>query len=161
LDNFYQRKRGKVFFQRLKEQKKDIRRLKDIHLGAIGPHTKEALENFGLMVDFVPESYRAEEISAGLKYSLFPGARVLLPRAKGARDILVTALTDLGTHVDEVTAYQTKRDKGNIDLVRFMLTKGHIHVITFTSSSTVRNFISMLNAPDLCSVSHKTQKILT
>lgn len=135
----------KFFFRRLAEQKKDIRRLKDIHLGAIGPRTKEALENYGLMVDFVPESYRAEEISAGLKYRLFPGARVLLPRAKGARDVLVTALTDLGTYVDEVTAYQTIGDKGNIELVRFMLAKGHIHVITFTSSSTVRNFISMLN----------------
>ncbi len=147
----------KFFFRRLAEQKKDIRCLKDIHLGAIGPRTKEALESYGLRVDFVPESYRAEEISTGLKYRLSLGARVLLPRAKGARDVLVATLTDLGAYVNEVTAYQTTVDQGNVDLVRFMLAKGHLHIITFTSSSTVRNFISTLNlnAPDLADLLSK------
>ncbi|MCL4441304.1 MAG: uroporphyrinogen-III C-methyltransferase, partial [Firmicutes bacterium] len=75
----------KMFFDRMRENKKDIRDLSDVRLCAIGPRTKEELEMRGLMVDYVPGEYRAEEIVEGLRGKVLPGDRVLLPRADIAR----------------------------------------------------------------------------
>ena len=55
----------------------------------------------------------------------------------------------MGADVTEVTAYRTVAGDGDSSRIREMLARGEIHLITFTSSSTIRNLVKMLNAPDL------------
>lgn len=138
-----------AFLKRLRYNRKDIRGLYGARLCAIGPKTREALEKNGLIVDYVPVEFRAEEILKVLQGKVAPGDRVLLPRADIARKILPEALKGLGAVVDEVTTYRTLAGEGQAGRVAEMLKKGEIHVITFTSSSTVRNFVQMLGMPDL------------
>lgn len=139
----------KAFFQRLRCHRRDVRDLARARLCAIGPKTGEALENYGLLVEIVPEKYRAEEIIEALRDKIEPGARILLPRADIARKVLPEALSQMGAEVTEVTAYRTVAGSGDSARVRELLAQGEIDLITFTSSSTVRNLVKMLNAPDL------------
>lgn len=134
----------KYFFNRLFELNIDIRELRGIDICAIGPKTKEKLEGYGIRVEYVPSEYRAEEIAAGLKDRINPGDRILLPRADIARKALVDLLRRKGAEVDEVTAYRTSAAGGDGGRVRRMLQDGEIDIITFTSSSTVKNFVSAL-----------------
>lgn len=136
------------FFKRLRYHRKDIRELAGSKICAIGPKTREALEEYGLIVDYVPVEFRAEEILKMLQGKIAVGDRVLLPRADIARVLLPEALTGLGALVDEVTAYRTVSGEGQGERIVEMLSKGEIHVITFTSSSTVRNFVNMLGVTD-------------
>jgi uroporphyrinogen III methyltransferase/synthase len=137
------------FFRRLNYNRRDIRELYGAKLCAIGPKTREALETHGLIVDYVPNEFRAEEILKVLLGKVVVGDRVLLPRADIARKILPETLTGLGALVDEVTAYRTLLGAGQSGRILEMLREGEIHVITFTSSSTVRNFVHMLGVSDL------------
>ncbi|MDD2553410.1 MAG: uroporphyrinogen-III C-methyltransferase [Desulfotomaculaceae bacterium] len=137
------------FFHRLRYHRKDLRALYGAKLCAIGPKTKEALEEYGLVVDYVPVEFRAEEILKVLQGKVAAGDRVLLPRADIARKILPEALTGLGAVVDEVTAYRTVTGEGQGGQVVEMLKNGEINVVTFTSSSTVRNFVNMLGVPNI------------
>ncbi|MDK2986025.1 MAG: uroporphyrinogen methyltransferase / synthase [Clostridia bacterium] len=137
------------FFQRLKYHGKDVRSLGNARLVAIGPKTKEELERYGLNIDFVPEEYRAEAIIEGLEAKNLTGEKILLPRADIARKVLPEKLKELGAHVEEVAAYRTVCATSNKEEVVNMLQEGKIDVITFTSSSTVKNFISLLEGHDL------------
>lgn len=139
----------KAFFQRLSHHRKDIRELCSAKLCAIGPKTKEALENYGLLVETVPGEYRAEEIVDELRGKVGAGERILLPRADIARKVLPEALGRMGAVVTEVTAYRTVMGGGNGAGVKEMLEQGEIQLVTFTSSSTVRNFVKLLDAPNL------------
>ena len=143
-----------AFFGRLKFLRKDVRDLKGIKLCAIGPRTKTELEQFGLIVDYVPEEYRAEAIIKGLSDKIVSedgftdvnhGERVLLPRAETARELLPKALSEKGVTVDEITAYRTIQGKGDIQQITELLQSKRAHAVTFTSSSTVTNFVNMLN----------------
>lgn len=140
------------FFERLRYHHKDIRALCGAEICAIGPKTREALEKYGLVVDYVPVEFRAEEILKVLQGKVAAGDRVLMPRADIARKILPEALTRLGALVDEVTAYRTVPGEGQGVRIAEMLKKGEIHVVTFTSSSTVRNFVNMLGVTDINSL---------
>ncbi|MFX4260632.1 uroporphyrinogen-III C-methyltransferase [Pelotomaculum propionicicum] len=140
------------FFKRLRYHRKDVRELYGAKLCAIGPKTREALENYGLIVDYVPVEFRAEEILKVLQGKVAAGDRVLMPRADIARKILPESLSRLGAQVDEVTAYRTVPGEGQGGRIAEMLKKGEIHGITFTSSSTVRNFVNMLGATDIKSL---------
>ncbi|KAB2954707.1 uroporphyrinogen-III C-methyltransferase [Heliorestis acidaminivorans] len=132
------------FFARYFEAGNDIRDLAGVRLCAIGPQTKKELAKFGLKVDYVPEEYRAEAIIEGLKDLDWKGRKVLLPRADIARKILPEALAEFGAQVDDVVAYRTVRGGGDAKLLRQMLAEKMIHAVTFTSSSTARNFVEML-----------------
>ncbi|TEB07025.1 Uroporphyrinogen-III C-methyltransferase [Pelotomaculum schinkii] len=137
------------FFRRLRHHRQDVRRLHRARLCAIGPKTSEALENYGLLVETVPGEYRAEEIVRELQDKVVAGDRVLLPRAEIARRVLPEALTAMGAVVTEVTAYRTRTGSDDSSLITAMLQRKEIQVITFTSSSTVQNFVKMLDAPNL------------
>jgi uroporphyrinogen III methyltransferase/synthase len=137
------------FFRRLNYNRRDIRALHGAKLCAIGPKTREALEKHGLIVDYVPVEFRAEEILKVLQGKVAAGDRVLLPRADIARKILPEALASMGALVDEVITYRTVLGEGNSARIIEMLKNKGIQVITFTSSSTVRNFIHMLGAADI------------
>jgi uroporphyrinogen III methyltransferase/synthase len=137
-----------AFFTRLRRLGGDIRDLRDAGICAIGPKTKERLEELCLRVEYVPGEYRAEAIIEGLRGKVLPGDRVLVPRADIAREILPVALTGMGALVDNITAYRTVRGGGDAWLLREMLEEGLIHYVTFTSSSTVKNFVELLGAED-------------
>jgi uroporphyrinogen III methyltransferase/synthase len=136
------------FFRRLANNKRDLRDLKGIKLCAIGPKTREELEKRGLNCDYVPEEYRAEAIISGLEHLDLTDRHILLPRADIARRVLPVALANLGAQVTEVDAYKTVLGEGNGDIMRELFLKRKVHILTFTSSSTVKNFVKILNAPD-------------
>ena len=112
---------------------------------AIGPATADALRDHHVRVDIVPAEYRAEGLVERLRRMLTPGDRVLLPRAAQTRDVLVTGLRALGVDVVEVAAYATRRGEDTSVRLSEALTAGGVDAVTFTSSSTARNFAEMFS----------------
>jgi uroporphyrinogen III methyltransferase/synthase len=133
----------KYFVERLRKLGRDIRDLKGIKICAIGPATAMAIEELGVRVDLTPKEYRAEAIIEGLGRRRIRDKRFLLPRAMKAREILPEEIKRLGGKVDVVPAYRTVRPKGKTETVRQLLKEGKIDAVTFTSSSTVTNFMEM------------------
>jgi uroporphyrinogen III methyltransferase / synthase len=141
---------GVLFFlQRLKKVGKDIRALKDVKICAIGPRTAEEIQRFGVKVELVPEEYQAEGIIEKMDGHNLKKKRILLPRAEVAREILPQELRRSGASVDIVTAYRTVKPTKNVKPVKKLLQAKEISVITFTSSSTVRNFAKMFTKKEL------------
>jgi uroporphyrinogen III methyltransferase / synthase len=134
----------KFFFQRLKEKGKNIGSLKKLKMVAIGPKTATAIERCHLRVDIVPQKFQAESVVEALEKKRITGKRFLLPRAEKARDVLPKEITKRGGYIDVVTVYRTSKGEGNIQEVKELFRKKLIHVITFTSSSTVKNFVELL-----------------
>jgi uroporphyrinogen III methyltransferase/synthase len=112
-------------------------------IAAIGPATADALAEHGLRADVVPGEYRAEGLLERLRGLITPADRVLLPRAAQTRDVLVTGLRRLGAEVTEVPAYATRRAETGTARLREALAAGTIDAVTFTSSSTARNFAEL------------------
>jgi uroporphyrinogen III methyltransferase/synthase len=133
----------KYFFDRLEDSGQDARNLKGIQIAAIGPKTADAIREKGVRPDLVPEEYRAEAVVEAFRKRGVKGLRILLPRAAEAREVLPQELERMGAAVEVVAAYRTVRPKGAKDEIRDMLEKGDIHMVTFTSSSTVSNFMGM------------------
>jgi uroporphyrinogen-III synthase len=117
----------------------------ELRIAAIGPATKKAIEQRGVEVDVVPKEYVAESVVRSLRARV-EGKRVLLVRAKVARDVIPNELRRAGAHVDVVEAYETVIPKSSRTRLRdaFKNPRHRPHVITFTSSSTVRNFAVLL-----------------
>jgi len=116
-----------------------------LRIAAIGPATKNAIEQRGAKVDVVPKEYVAESVVRSLKKKV-KGMRVLLVRAKVARDVIPNELRKAGAHVDVVEAYETVVPQSSRARLRAALKnpKRRPHVVTFTSSSTVKNFAELL-----------------
>ncbi len=107
------------------------------------------MEALGVTVDVVPDEYRAEAILTALAdQGELKGQRILIPRAKEAREILPEELVKRGAAVTVATTYVTIRPDDKKEAVRKMFADGKIDVVTFTSSSTVRNFIGMWESAD-------------
>jgi len=138
----------KYFFQRLETLEKDVRDLKGIKIGAIGPKTAEAIHKKGIRPDMVPDEYRAEAMVEAFKRLETEALRILLPRAAQAREILSQELEKMGARVDVVEAYRTVTPDGDRDRIKEMLERGEINMITFTSSSTVKNLVEMFEPGD-------------
>lgn len=132
------------FFQRLQLSPLDVRGLAGVRLCAIGPGTAERLARHGLKVDLMPSEYRAEAVVEALRATGdLTGTRFLLPRADIAREVLAEELRRSGAEVTEVTAYRSvpvDTDENEPDIYRMLLDKA-VDVMTFTSASTVRNFV--------------------
>ena len=125
----------------------DVRELKGVRICTIGPSTASRLSKFGIRVDLTPTEFRSEAlIEAMTSRGRLHGARVLLPRADIAKELLAEELRGAGARVVEVTAYRTvlasDRD-GDHDVYRMLLDR-QIDAVTFTSASTVRNFVEIL-----------------
>jgi len=122
-------------------RKKSFQHLK---IAAIGPATKKAIEKRGLKVNVVPDEYVAESVVKSLRQEV-AGKRILLARAKVARDVIPTELRKLGAQVDVVEAYETVVPKSSCIRLQTILkdAKRRPDVITFTSSSTVKNFLAL------------------
>jgi uroporphyrinogen III methyltransferase/synthase len=133
----------KFFFKRLLENKKDVRALGEIKVCAIGPKTADAVKGYGIMPDMVPPEYRAEAVIEEFRKLKTENLTILLPRAKEAREILPDELRKMGAEVDVVNAYVTIMPENRVADISKMLEAGEISMITFTSSSTVTNFMGM------------------
>jgi uroporphyrinogen III methyltransferase/synthase len=114
-------------------------------VAAIGPATADALAEHGVRPDLVPAEYRAEGLVERLRGVLTPADRVLLPRAAQTRDVLVVELRRLGVPVTEVPAYATRRAEAGATRLRDALAAGSVDAVTFTSSSTARNFAELFS----------------
>jgi uroporphyrinogen III methyltransferase/synthase len=121
----------------------------DIHVAAIGPETAKAVEALGVAPEVVPEEYRAEAILGKLRPEAMRGRKVLVPRAAEARDVLIRTLREWGAEVDVVEAYRTIVPASGPAPLRAMLLRGDCDAVTFTSSSTVRNFQTIFAGDDL------------
>ena len=114
-------------------------------VAAIGPATAAALARHGVTPDLVPEQFVAEAVvhAIALRGEL-RGKRILLPRAREARDALPDGLRALGAVVDAIPVYETVRASGDGSGLAAELLAGNIAAVTFTSSSTVRHFVEIV-----------------
>ncbi len=125
-------------------------RIAPLQVAAIGPATAEAARTIGLTVHSVPEEYVAETVAEALREKT-AGRRVLLVRAAVGRDVIPAELAKAGAQVQVVEAYRTVLPAGSIGLIRELLDqeRGLPDAVTFTSSSTVTNFFTLLRAAGL------------
>jgi uroporphyrinogen III methyltransferase/synthase len=133
------------FMGRLLAGDGDVRDLKGVRLCAIGPVTRDRLQRYHVKVDLVPSEGRPEGVVQALvAHGGIAGARFLLPRADSGREVLADVLRKSGAEVTDVTAYRlmlTEAGREEEPDIYRMLLEGKIDVVTFTSASTVRNFV--------------------
>ena len=132
------------FMARLTHAGRDARALAHVQIGAIGPRTADELGRYGLRADLIPSEYQAEGMVAALSQEKLTGARILIPRAEVARELLPEQLRARGATVDVVAAYRTVRPETGLSRLKEQLEAGTVDVITFTSSSTVSNFVELI-----------------
>ncbi len=132
-----------AFCARLAHAGKDARSFATAKIAAVGPATADALKSHGLVVDFAPLVMTGAGLGTELPEEPF-GKNFLIPRAKDGDDGLVDALTAREGTVDAVVAYENIVDAADADKVKARLLDGTIDAVTFTSSSTVKNFVSAL-----------------
>lgn len=130
-----------AFWQRLAIAKKDAHAFSNIKVAAIGPATASALQHHGVHPEFVPEEYVAERILDGI--GDVQGQSILLPRADIARKALALELKRRGAHVNELAVYQTLPAAADTQALAQL--RHGVDIVTFTSSSTARGFIKLLN----------------
>ena len=134
-----------ALFERMAKKKIAASALAHVKIAAIGPATKKAIEQSGLRVTVTPKEYVAESVVSALRRRV-QGKRVLLVRAKVARDVIPRELRKAGAEIDVVEAYETVAPKSSQKrLLAALASKTRKpHAITFTSSSTVKNFVELL-----------------
>jgi uroporphyrinogen-III synthase len=136
-----------AMWNRMKRSGVTKRSCEHLRIAAIGPATKKAIEQRGINVDVVPKEYVAESVVRSLRRRV-KSKRVLLVRAKVARDVIPRELCKAGADIDVVEAYETVAPQSSRRRLQAALRnpKRRPHVVTFTSSSTVRNFVELLSS---------------
>ena len=138
------------FFQRLFANGLDVRSLAGLKIAAIGGSTKEALTARGVIPDLVPKNSSSKSLVDAFRLEGNSEDSVLLPRPKIATDILPKGLCQLGFNVESVEAYVTEIPYESGDYIKSLFLKG-VDIVTFTSSSTVRNlFATGVTIPEDC-----------
>jgi uroporphyrinogen III methyltransferase/synthase len=122
----------------------DGREIGGARIAAIGPATAQRVKDFHLHVDLQPEEFVAEEVVREFKkQGSIENLKILLVRAEKARDVLSKELSALGAIVDAGFAYRTVPETRDTSGARRQLAKDGADLITFTSSSTVENFLAL------------------
>ena len=116
-----------------------------VKVAAIGPETAARAQDAGMTPVLVPQRFVAEDLADALAEAIVPGARILLARAAGARDVLPEQLRARGAQVDVLEIYRAV-PPANVQS-RLAACMPDVDIITFTSSSTVRNFVDALDGP--------------
>lgn len=143
------------FLRRLSYLEHEVSELDALKVCAIGFATAERLREASIHVDVIPEEFKAEGVFSALERFIggasgFHGQNFLIPRAAQARDYLPRALEAAGARADVVPAYRTVAPQDTEKRrVEALLAGGAIDCITFTSSSTVRNFAELFDTTDL------------
>src|ERR1700726_1434401 len=134
-----------AMWERLRKLRITRPTLKHLQIAAIGPATKKAIVKHGLKVKMVPEEYVAESVVKGLRDKV-NGKRVVLIRAKVARDVIPEELRKAGAEVDVIEAYETVAPEKSRARLRALMKNAarRPHIVTFTSSSTAKNFAELL-----------------
>jgi uroporphyrinogen III methyltransferase/synthase len=131
-----------------------------VNVAAVGSATAARLQSAGVAVDLVPRGFHAEGLVDAFRDSdACHGRRVLIPRALDAREVLPESLRELGCEVDVVPVYRTvpaDPDAVVLDRIR----KGTVDAVTFTSGSTVRNFIALLDKVGLDAARHMQRLVV-
>ncbi len=130
------------FFSLFQEMGLGLESLQKIVIVAVGPKTAQAIEAHGCKVDMIPAEFRAEGIIDLIRDKV-PGKRVLYPRAGLARDLIPAQLADAGARVLDPVAYTSAMPLDGPAKLQLALASG-LDLITFTASSTVRNFVQMI-----------------
>ena len=131
-----------AFVERLKHHGLDLRAVpRRAKVAAIGPATAQKVEEVGLKVDITPEEYKAEALIEALDNYSLEGTKVLIPRAKVAREVLPEKLRESGAEVVVPPAYESVPSSEGKGQLKKLLQSGEIDCITFTASSTVENFV--------------------
>jgi uroporphyrinogen III methyltransferase/synthase len=125
----------------------DLRKLR-AKICAIGPATRAAVEALHVKVDLMGKEYVAEGLLDAFAAHDLSGKRILLPRAAVARDLVPVELAKRGARVDVVEAYRTVPPEGLSGRIREVFSQ-HVDCVTFTSSSTVRNFVEAAGSSPL------------
>ena len=131
-----------IFWERLLAASLDASSLRQVQVAAIGPATGRALAGRGVDVDFIPDEFVAERIAEGL--GNVEGLSILLPRAEQARTTLADMLNENGANVEEIATYHTLPASPDDKVLQRL---ENADAITFTSSSTVRNFVDLVGGP--------------
>ena len=141
----------KALFSRLEKQGKSEADLLHLKIVAIGPATAKAIEKHGIPVDIVPDEYVAEAVVEEMRGQV-KGERVLLVRAKIARDVIPNALRELGAKVHVMEAYETVvPESSRAAILEALNSDKQPYAITFTSSSTVKNFVELVGQETISS----------
>jgi uroporphyrinogen III methyltransferase/synthase len=130
-----------IFFHILFDFELDARSLASSKVCSIGPETARSLEEHGIRPEMVAGEYTAEGLAEALSGWDIAGRRVLVPRAKMGRDALPALLAQRGAEVQVLPVYETVRPATSADALRRLFDGDGVDVVTFTSSSTVANFI--------------------
>ncbi len=130
----------RAFMGRLWFHQKDARCLGKAKVCCIGPRTEEEANRWGIIADLVPKEFQAEGILEALRGLGIQGQRILIPRAKVAREILPEKLKEMGAFVQVVHGYQAVLPESEWTPISDRFRNQDIHYLTFTSSSTVKNF---------------------
>jgi uroporphyrinogen III methyltransferase/synthase len=151
----------RVFFDRMAALGRDVRELARARIAAIGPETAAELERRLVRPALVPAEYRAEGLLAVLDSAAVGGRRVLLPRAGGARAVLPDTLRARGAFVDEVVAYVARPPHdADVGRLRALLESDALDAVTFTSSSTVRNFAALVGTEVLAGLAGRARPLV-
>ena len=133
-----------AFFEMFFKLYDDAREIGAVKIAAIGPATAQRVRDFHLHVDLQPEEFVAEGVVRQFqKEGGVENLRILIARAEKARDVLPRELSKLGAIVDEAFAYRTVPETRDVTGARRRLLEEGADLITFTSSSTVENFLAL------------------
>jgi len=136
------------FFQRLYAKGMDARDLKGPSIAVVGKSTADLLLSYGVNADLIPPTFTGEGLAESLLDQGIEGRNILVPRAKEGREILPEMLRGGGAQVMVTPVYKNVPPQGRKDELRAELEGGQVDLVTFTSSSTVRNFLTMVDASE-------------
>jgi len=134
------------FFKHLYDLGLDARSLGGPRIAVVGKSTRDKLLEYGIRADLVPEKFTGEGLAESLIATGVKGSRVLIPRALKAREVVPEMLGQAGAEVIVAPVYQNVPPHGRKRQLREQLDEGRIDLLTFTSSSTVTNFLTMVDA---------------
>jgi uroporphyrinogen III methyltransferase/synthase len=134
------------FFRNLREHGVDFRRLHHAKIAAIGPSTRARLELLGLRVDKQPEEFTSEAMAKSLSTEEIRGREILFPRAAVARDEPAEDLIGRGAKLTVLPIYQAVCPRYSPDALRILFEERPPELLTFASSSTVKNFSQILQS---------------
>ncbi len=146
----------RALFDRMWELSLDSRALANIKLAAIGPATAEALHEYRLRADLVPESYRSEGLAAALVPNV-KGKRVLWPRASRGRDVIIDELQAAGAEIETVVAYEHRDIESLPTATVELLEAGKLDWILLSSPSIARRLSSLLSDAAKAHLGHATR----
>ena len=147
-----------AFFNRIFELGRDVRDLKGVKICSIGPSTTERIKGFHVSIDCQPTKYVAESVVEALKkVEELKGKRFLMPRTDIARSYVPEELRKLGAEVSDIVAYKTVLATDGDNIVLDKLKDGEVDIVTFTSASTVKNFVKIIGEDNLSAFKNNVQ----